>query len=124
MYWTPWTFLRLVAANHILVKDLVLGAAPVRTLLTRFTSARLVVPLSSVPIRLELPPSQLSESALLIYRECFHSYLRKTRDSLSPRTGVLLLHCAPCAVGSPAFTAGIIFGGEYDKSTALRPLFR
>ena len=36
-----------------------------------FTSARLVSPLSSGLIRLDLPPLRLPESASLIYRECF-----------------------------------------------------
>lgn len=80
LYWTPWTFLRLIAANHMLVTSLSWGTLPFTLLLLPWlTSARYMVPLSSVPIRLELPPLQLPESALLIYRECTHSYLRRTR---------------------------------------------
>lgn len=71
-------FLRLTTANHILATSLFWGAPLVPTLLHQ---RWFVVPLSSGLFGLELPPLQLPGSALLIYRKCIHSGLRRTRDS-------------------------------------------
>lgn len=108
-------------------------AAPVCSLLPRFARARLVVTSILSPNRARATASAASRKRIInlsIYRECIRFYLRRDGITFSKdRCSFaifrhLSLYTVRCSGTGLAFTVDPASGGEFQSSTALRPLFR